>query len=99
MNGLNSSSAIFFGSPHWWSFSSGPTTMTERPGVVDALAEQVLAEAALLALERVGERLERPVVRAAQDAAAAAVVEQGVDRLLEHPLLVADDDVGRLQLE
>ena len=31
MNGLNSSSAIFFGSPHWCSFSSGPTTMTERP--------------------------------------------------------------------
>ena len=31
MNGLNSSSAIFFGRPHWWSFSAGPTTMTERP--------------------------------------------------------------------
>ena len=30
-NGLNSSSAIFFGRPHWCSFSSGPTTMTERP--------------------------------------------------------------------
>jgi len=22
---------IFLGRPHWWSFSSGPTTMTERP--------------------------------------------------------------------
>ena len=31
MNGLNSSRAIFFGRPHWFSFSSGPTTMTERP--------------------------------------------------------------------
>ena len=31
MNGLKSSSAISFGSPHWWSFSVGPTTMTERP--------------------------------------------------------------------
>ena len=31
MNGLNSSSAIFFGRPHWCSLSSGPTTMTERP--------------------------------------------------------------------
>ena len=68
-------------------------------GVVDALAEQVLAEAALLALERVGQRLERTVVGAAQHAAAAAVVEQRVDRLLQHPLLVADDDVGRLQLD
>ena len=32
--------------------------------VVDALAEQVLAEPALLALEHVGQRLERPLVRA-----------------------------------
>src|SRR2546427_99931 len=31
MNGLNSSSAIFLGSPHWCNFSSGPTTITERP--------------------------------------------------------------------
>ncbi len=30
MNGWKSSSAIFFGRPHWWSFSSGPTTMTDR---------------------------------------------------------------------
>jgi hypothetical protein len=66
--------------------------------VVDALAEQVLAEAALLALERVGQRLQRTVVRAAQHAAAAAVVEQRVDRFLQHALLVADDDVGRVQL-
>ncbi len=68
-------------------------------GVVDALAEQVLAEAPLLALQGVGQRLERAVVGAAQHAAAAAVVEQRVDRFLEHPLLVADDDVRRLQLD
>src|SRR5438093_751914 len=29
-NGLNSSRAIFFGSPHWWSLRSLPTTMTVR---------------------------------------------------------------------
>ena len=68
-------------------------------GIVDALAEQVLAEPALLALEHVGERLQRPLVGAGDDAAAAAVVEQRVDRLLQHPLLVADDDVGRAQLD
>src|SRR5271168_739042 len=45
-------------------------------GIVNALAEKVLAEAALLALERVGERLQRAVVRSAQHAAAAAVVEE-----------------------
>ncbi len=31
MKGLNSSSAIFFGSPHWCRRSVGPTTITERP--------------------------------------------------------------------
>ena len=67
--------------------------------VVHALAEQVLAEAPLLALERVGQRLQRAVVGAPQHAPAAAVVEQRVHRLLQHPLLVADDDVGRLQLD
>ena len=40
-----------------------------------------------------------PVVGAAQHAAAAAVVEEGVHGLLEHPLLVAHDDVGRAQLD
>ena len=67
-------------------------------GVVDALAEQVLAEAALLALEGVGQRLQRAVVGPGDDPAPAPVVEQGVDRLLQHPLLVADDDLGRAQL-
>ena len=30
-NGLNSSKAIFFGRPHWCSFNSGPTTITDLP--------------------------------------------------------------------
>ena len=68
-------------------------------GIIDALAEQVLAEAALLALQHVGERLQRPLVGAGDDAAAPAVVEQRVDRLLQHALLVAHDDVGRAQLD
>jgi hypothetical protein len=31
MNGLNSSTAIVLGRPHWCRRSSGPTTITERP--------------------------------------------------------------------
>ena len=68
-------------------------------GIVDALAEQVLAEPALLALEHVGERLQRTLVGAGDDAAAAAVVEQRVDRFLQHALFVADDDVRRAQFD
>ena len=68
-------------------------------GVVDALAEQVLAEAPLLALEHVRERLQGAVARPGDGAAAAAVVEQCVDGLLEHALLVVDDDLGRAEVE
>ena len=68
-------------------------------GVVDALAEQVLAEPALLALEHVGQRLQRTVAWARDRAAAAAVVEEAVDGLLEHPLLVVHDDLGRAEVK
>ena len=68
-------------------------------GVVDALAEQVLAEAPLLALEHVRQALEPMVAGSRDGPPAAAVVDQRVARLLQHPLLVADDDLGRLQVE
>src|SRR5271168_147723 len=67
-------------------------------GIVDALAEKVLAEAALLALERIGQGFERAIVGAAQNAAAAAVVEERVHGFLEHALFVADDDVRGAKL-
>ena len=67
--------------------------------VVDALAQQVLAEAALLALQHVRQALERAVARPRHRPAAAAVVEQGVDGLLQHALLVVDDDLRRAQVQ
>ncbi len=66
--------------------------------VVHALAQQVLAEAALLALERIGQRLQRTVVRATQHAAAAAVVEQRVHGFLQHALFVAHNHFRRVQV-
>src|SRR5690606_13625456 len=54
--------------------------------IVDTLAEQVLAEPALLALDHVGQRLQRTLVRAGDGPAATAVVEQRIDRLLQHAL-------------
>ena len=68
-------------------------------GIVDALAEQVLAETALLALQHVGEGLQRTLVGARDDPAATAIVEQGVHGFLQHPLFVADDNVRRAQLD
>ena len=68
-------------------------------GVVDALAEQVLAEAALLALEGLGQRLQGTSATARDGTAATAVVEQGVHGLLEHALLVVDDDRRGVEVE
>ena len=98
MNGLNNSSAIFFGRSALVQLEFGTDHDHRTSGVVHALAEQVLAEAALLALQRVGERLQRPVVGATQNAAAASVVEQSVDRFLQHALFVAHDDFGSVQV-
>src|SRR6266567_3615402 len=68
----------------------------DRPArVVDALAEQVLPEPALLALQHVGQRLQRPLAASANRLGAPAVVEQRVHRLLQHPLLVAENDLRR----
>src|SRR3546814_13728835 len=76
-------------------FGTGHDDRTAR--IIDALAEQILTEAALLALEHVAERLERPLVGARDRAAAAAIVEQRIDGFLQHALFVADDDVRRAQ--
>src|SRR5690606_15358269 len=76
------------------------TDHDDRPaGVVDALTEKVLAEAALLTLEHVAQGLERALVRAGDRLAAAPVVEERVDRFLQHPPLVPDDDLRSVQLD
>ncbi len=67
--------------------------------VVDSLAQEVLAEAALLSFQHVGQALERPVAGTRHRAATPPVVEEGVHCLLEHPLLVVDDDLGRTEVE
>src|SRR5262245_6544932 len=63
--------------------------------VVHALAEQVLTEPALLALEHVGQRLERTLAATANRLRATPVVEQRVHGFLQHALLVAENDLRR----
>src|SRR5689334_24812476 len=66
--------------------------------VIDALSKKVLAEAALLALERVGQRFEWTIVRTTQHAATTSVVEQRIDSFLTHALFVSDYDLGSVQV-
>ena len=68
-------------------------------GVVNALAQQVLAEPALFAAKQIAQGFQRPVSGTRHGAAAAAVVDQGVNGFLQHALFVPDDDVRRTQLE
>src|SRR5437588_773748 len=66
--------------------------------VVDALAKQILAEASLLALKRVRERLQRTVISAAQNASTAAVIKESIDCFLEHALFIAHDHLRSMQI-
>jgi hypothetical protein len=98
-NGLNSSSAIFLGRPHWCSFSSGPTDDDRAAGVVDALAEQVLAERPCLPLS-MSDRLFRrwlPVPLMARPRRPLSISASHAS--WQHALLVADDDLGAPELE
>ena len=77
----------------------GPDHDDRAPGIIDALAEQVLAEPPLLALDHVRQGLQRPAVGAGDRPAAPPVVEQGIDGFLQHALFVAHDDVRGIELQ
>src|SRR5262249_10364553 len=66
---------------------------------VHTLAEQVLTEPALLALDHVGQRLQRALVGSRDRTTATAVIQQRIDRFLKHALLVAHDDVWSVELQ
>ena len=67
--------------------------------VIDTLAQQVLAEASRLALEHVGQGLQGAVARTGHGATMATVIEQCINCLLQHALLVPDNDFRSLELE
>ncbi len=69
------------------------------PRVVHALAQQVLPEAPLLALDHVGKGFQRALVGTGNRTTAAAVIQQCIHRFLQHALFVAHNDVGRIQVQ
>ena len=68
-------------------------------GVVHPFAEQILTKTALFTLEHVGKGFKRPLVWPGNNLAAPAVVEKNVHCLLQHPLLVADNDLRGIQFQ
>src|SRR5215471_15035853 len=68
-------------------------------GVIHALSKQILAEPALLTFQCVGQRLQRAIVGATQDAATPAIIEERIDGFLQHAFFVSHNDIGSMQLD
>ena len=68
-------------------------------GVVNTLAQQVLTETSLLALQHIGKGLERAVIRTGDRTTAATIVDQCVNCFLQHTLLIAYNDIRCTQLQ
>ena len=68
-------------------------------GIIDTLTKQVFTETTLLTLNHIGQRLQRSVTGPEHWSFATIVVEQSVDRLLQHSLLVANDDFRSVQID
>ncbi len=68
-------------------------------GIVDTFPEQVLTETALLPFQHIRKRFKGTIAGARYGAAAAAIVDEGIDSFLKHALFIADDDVRRTQFK
>ena len=79
-------------------FQLRPHNDNGTTGIVDAFTQKVLTETTVLAFEHVRQGLQRTLVGTGDDATTSAVVEQGVNRLLQHALFVPDDDIRCTQL-
>ena len=93
--GLEELQRHLLGQPALVQLEVRPNDDNRAARVVDAFAEEVLSEAALLALEHVGEGLERAVVGADHGSGAPSVVDEGVHGFLKQPFLVVDDALRR----
>ncbi len=80
-------------------FQLRPNHDNRTAGVINTFAQQVLAETPLFAFQQIGKRFQRPVARAHHGAAAAAVINQRVHSLLQHPLFIAHNNIRRAQIQ
>ena len=79
-------------------FQFGANNDHRAARIVNALAEQVLPEATLLAFQHVRQGFERAFIATRNHAATPPIVEQRIDGFLQHTLFIANDNVRRAQL-
>ncbi len=76
------------------------TDNNNRPArIVNTLAKQILPETPLLAFEHIRQGLERPLVSSGNNPAAPAIVEQDINSLLQHPLLITNNNIGCVKFQ
>ena len=77
----------------WTNYDYGTTR------VVNTLTKQVLTEATLFTLEHIGQGFEGPVTRTCYRTTTTAIIDQGINRFLQHAFFVAHDDIRSAQFE
>ena len=66
--------------------------------IIDSFTEQVFTEPTLLTFDHVGQRFQRAVTASQHRSFTAVVVEQSVNRLLQHSFFIANDDFRSIQI-
>src|SRR5881227_3446701 len=80
-------------------FEFGTDDNDRSARIIDTFAKQILTKTSAFAFEHVAQRFQRTISRAGNSAAVTAVVEQRIDRFLQHSFFVSNDDVLRFELE
>ena len=68
-------------------------------GIVNTFSEKVLTETSLLTFQHIGKGFQRTISRSGNRTAAAAIINQGVNRLLKHTFFITHDNVRRSQFK
>ncbi len=78
-------------------FEFRPHNNHRTTGIVDPFPQQVLTKSPLFPFEHIAERFQRPVPRPFDRFLSLGVVEQDIDRLLQHPFFIPNDHLRRLE--
>ncbi len=68
-------------------------------GIIDTFSEEVLTEPSVLSLQHVGQRFQCAVSRACNRSSSSSVIDQSIYSLLQHSLLISDDDIRCSQIQ
>ena len=68
-------------------------------GIVNSFTEKVLTETSGFTFQHIGQRFQSTVTRSGYRSSSSTVIDQGIYCLLQHTLLVTDDDIRSAKLK